>query len=110
LERGKVKDLEFLVLADLAYERYEKTIKPETLLKKILESHNFKDLERKQRWEFFSERMEGWKLLEGFDLSRYKGEYEDKPEGIKSQYEGFYAAAFEKDDEIVIATEEQIKK
>jgi len=102
LERGKVKDLEFLVLADLAYERFDeiKDIRP---LKEVFSGKKFNDKKRKQRWEFFSERMEGWKLLEGFDLSRYKGEYEDKPEGIKSQYEGFYAAAFEKDDEIVIA-------
>ncbi|BDU51241.1 hypothetical protein [Haliovirga abyssi] len=102
MERGNVKDLEFLVLADLAYERYEDKDNNNPL-KDILLKHHFNNSERQQRWNYFTERMEGWKLLEGFDLSKYKREYEGKHEDIKAQYEGFYAAAFEKDNEIVIA-------
>ncbi|BDU51244.1 Mbeg1-like protein [Haliovirga abyssi] len=95
-------------MADLAYERYEKKDEGDDL-EKVLKKHHFNDTtesgnsERQQRWNYFTERMEGWKLLEGFDLSKYKGEYKDQPESIKAQYEGFYAAAFEKDNEIVIA-------
>ena len=108
MERGKVKDLEFLVLADLSYERYEKKDEGD-ILKRIFQKHNFNDSaesgksERKQRWGFFSERMEGWKLLEGFDVEKYKQEWILQPEDIQLQYKQFYAAAFEKDDEIVIA-------
>ncbi|BDU50627.1 hypothetical protein [Haliovirga abyssi] len=122
MERENVKDLEFLVLADLAYERYEK-IKDIRPLKEVLSIHHFNDTtetgksERQQRWNYFSERMEGWKLLEGFDLDEYKNKYKEeyessfgeKKEGSKEfknielQYKQFYAAAFEKDDEIVIA-------
>ncbi|BDU50631.1 lipase family protein [Haliovirga abyssi] len=122
MERGNVKDLEFLVLADLAYERYIDDDEGYNL-EKVLKKHHFNDTtetgksERQQRWNYFSERMEGWKLLEGFDLDEYKNKYKEeyessfgeKKEGSKEfknielQYKQFYAAAFEKDDEIVIA-------
>ncbi|BDU50633.1 hypothetical protein [Haliovirga abyssi] len=102
MERGNVKDLEFLVLADLAYERYEEKDKTYEL-KKILLEKDFNDSERHQRWNYFSERMEGWKLLEAYDPDDYKKEWLLKSEDIELQYKQFYAAAFEKNNEIVIA-------
>jgi hypothetical protein len=123
IDNNTVKDLEFLILADLAYERFKNDDNGYSL-NEIFKDHQFKDEKtgksiRKQTWNYFKDKMSDWKLLEGFDLDEYfkkypkdKEEYENEGFSTKCQYDGFYAVAFIKDNDIVIAfrgTDDEVK-